>query len=99
MIVATLAQVKSCVFLARGRLSTRVQGECGGDVCCADRAEWEREARNIDGREYPWGDAKEDLAQRGNMAQAGIGSTSAVGLFPRGEAVCRAADLAGTVRT
>ena len=60
-------------------------------------AEWERAARHTDGRAYPWGEGMEDLAQRCNMAETGIGHTSAVGLFPGGLAQCGAADMAGNV--
>ena len=58
--------------------------------------EWERAARHTDGRLYPWGD-EGDLAQHCNMDDTGIGSTSAVGSFPAGHAVCGAADLAGNI--
>jgi formylglycine-generating enzyme required for sulfatase activity len=58
--------------------------------------EWERAARHIDGRIYPWGNVG-DPAARCNMRNTGIGSTSAVGLFPSSYAVCGAADLAGDV--
>ena len=59
-------------------------------------AQWERAARHTDGRTYPWGEA-DDVAQRCNMSDTGIGSTSAVGIFPRGNAFCGAADMAGNV--
>jgi formylglycine-generating enzyme required for sulfatase activity len=68
--------------------------------------EWERAARHTDGRAYPWdkdgsvftlGKNPADIAQRCNMSQSGIGHTSAVGLFPGGDAECGAADLIGNV--
>lgn len=58
-------------------------------------AEWERAARHTDGRLYPWGD--DYLAGACNLNDAGIGGTTAVGLFPAGNAVCGAADMAGNV--
>ncbi len=58
--------------------------------------EWERAARHTDGRKYPWGD-QEECAARCNMTETGIGHTSAVGIFPSGNAACGAADLAGNV--
>lgn len=69
-------------------------------------AEWERAARGLAGREYPWGDEDKDLAGCCNMGGTGLGHTSPVGMFPRGdtppEAVGAAggpglADLAGNV--
>ncbi len=58
--------------------------------------EWERAARHTDGRAYPWGN-EEECAHRCNMDETGIGHTSAVGMFPSGNAACGAADMAGNV--
>jgi formylglycine-generating enzyme required for sulfatase activity len=66
-------------------------------------AQWERAARwnqqtgQVDARPFPWGDSGDDLAQRCNMGGTGIGHTSAVGLFPRGNAACGATDMSGNV--
>ena len=67
--------------------------------------EWERAARYAPqardyiakepGPNYPWGD--QFGVNLCNMNKTGIGSTSAVGLFPNGNALCRAADLSGNV--
>jgi formylglycine-generating enzyme required for sulfatase activity len=57
--------------------------------------EWERAARHTDGRNYPWG-AKFN-AKRRNMNETSIGDTSAVGLFPNGDALCGAADMLGNI--
>lgn len=46
-------------------------------------AEWERAARGVDGREYPWG--SELNAAMCNMRETEIGTTTAVGSFPGGE--------------
>lgn len=59
-------------------------------------AEWERAARHTDGRIYPWGN-RGNPAHHCNMGDTGISSTSAVGCFPTGKAVCGAADMAGNV--
>jgi formylglycine-generating enzyme required for sulfatase activity len=60
-------------------------------------AEWERAARHTDGRSYPWGDEAQVVEQRSNIGDTGLGHTSAVGLFPSGNAACGAADVAGNV--
>jgi formylglycine-generating enzyme required for sulfatase activity len=57
--------------------------------------QWERAARGTEGRIYPWGDDFNPL--HCNMAATGIGSTSAVGIFPAGNAPCGAADMSGNV--
>jgi formylglycine-generating enzyme required for sulfatase activity len=66
------------------------------EVTLLSEAQWERAARHTDGRLYPWS-PDQDVAQRCNMADTGIGHTSAVGMFPSGHAVCGAADMAGNV--
>ncbi len=58
-------------------------------------AQWERAARHTDGRIYPW--SGEFSSERCNMKDTGIGATSAVGIFPGGNAECGAADMAGNV--
>jgi formylglycine-generating enzyme required for sulfatase activity len=62
-------------------------------------ARWSRAAGQPDDRRYPWGDEKSevDLNERCNWDKTGIGHSSAVGLFPRGNADCGAADLSGNV--
>ena len=61
-------------------------------------ARWNGETRVADDRRYPWGGRDEkDLAERCNMANTGLGHTSAVGLFPTGQAGCGAMDLSGNV--
>jgi formylglycine-generating enzyme required for sulfatase activity len=59
-------------------------------------AQWERAARHTDGRIYTWG--KEFDPTRCNMGETGIGSTSAVGIFPGDAAECGAMDMCGNVR-
>jgi formylglycine-generating enzyme required for sulfatase activity len=66
------------------------------EVSLPTEAQWERAARHTDGRTYPWGES-EDVSARANVNESGIGSTSAVGMFPQGKAQCGALDMAGTV--
>ena len=58
-------------------------------------AEWERAARHTDGRIYPWGN--EWQSNHANTNELQLGETTAVGIFPVGNAVCGAADMSGNV--
>lgn len=78
--------VAYCHWLSRER---------GREFRLPTEAEWERAARHTDGRLYPWGNDFDPA--RCNMADTGIGGTSPVGIFPSGNAVCGAADMAGNV--
>ena len=58
-------------------------------------AEWERAARHIDGRTYPWGhEWQEGLI---NSEKLGVNATSSVGAFPASKAVCGAEEMSGNV--
>jgi formylglycine-generating enzyme required for sulfatase activity len=83
--------------------------KAGEEIRLPDEAEWEWAARwnnstgKADDRRYPWGnpprgeDEKIHLAQHCNCRHTGIGHTSAVGLFPSGQADCGVLDLSGNV--
>jgi formylglycine-generating enzyme required for sulfatase activity len=57
--------------------------------------EWEKAARGIDGRKYPWGDWDDE---RCNTAEACILATTPVGQYsPAGDSVYGCADMSGNV--
>ncbi len=58
--------------------------------------EWERAARHIDQRRYPW-DSTEPDAERANYATGELQQPSPVGCYPAGVAACGALDLAGNI--
>jgi formylglycine-generating enzyme required for sulfatase activity len=58
--------------------------------------EWEKAARGIDGRVFPWGDAFDPALC--NTREGGIGATTPVGRYsPDGDSPCGCADMAGNV--
>jgi len=58
-------------------------------------AEWEKAARGIDGRTWPWGNRWDET--RANTRETGLEQPSPVGILPRGDSPYGAADMAGNV--
>lgn len=58
--------------------------------------EWERSARHIDTRPYPWGTAQPD-PERANYADTGLGASAPIGCLHRGTAACGAQDMVGNM--
>jgi len=57
--------------------------------------EWERAARGVDGRRYPWGDEWDK--GRANTSLSGIVGTTSVGAYPEGKSPVGAFDMAGNL--
>lgn len=57
--------------------------------------EWERAARGIDGRSYPWGETF--TPAHANTRESGVGGPTPVGVFVEGESSSGALDMAGNV--
>jgi formylglycine-generating enzyme required for sulfatase activity len=61
-----------------------------------DEREWEKAARGVRGRRWPWGD--DDDAGRANVSERKVGGTSPVGRFIAGASPEGLVDLIGNVR-
>jgi formylglycine-generating enzyme required for sulfatase activity len=58
-------------------------------------AEWEKAARGVDGRKYPWGNEWDKT--KANTSDGGPGTTTLVGTYPQGASPYGCLDMAGNV--
>jgi formylglycine-generating enzyme required for sulfatase activity len=76
-----------CVWLSQ---------KTGKQYCLPSEAEWEKAARGVDRRVYPWGD--QFGPERANILDANVGDTTIVGRFsPQGNSPYGCVDMVGNV--
>lgn len=63
-------------------------------ILLPSEAEWEK-ACGVDGRRYPWNDKQ--ISDHANYNKMGIGTTTTVGIFPKGQSPYGVLDMAGNV--
>ncbi|HEU5089228.1 MAG TPA: formylglycine-generating enzyme family protein [Roseiflexaceae bacterium] len=69
--------------------------QSGMRVTLPSEAQWERAARGVDGRVFPWGDTWD--GSRANTRESGLGATQPVGSYSSGASPAGCLDMAGTV--
>jgi hypothetical protein len=72
-----------------------LSNKLGYEVRLPTEQEWERAARGMDARAYPWGNEFE--ITRANTGEGGIRQTTCVGIYPSGKSPYGAIDVSGNV--
>jgi formylglycine-generating enzyme required for sulfatase activity len=81
-----------CVAYCRWR-----SAETGQLYRLPTEAEWEKGARGVDGRQYPWGDKFEASRLNAREGEQQLRTTTPVGIYPTGASPFGAFDCAGNV--
>ena len=93
-------QMHPANFVTSAQARTFCTGSGRGDLC--SEAQWEKAARGVDARTYPWGEAEASCAfahmvAPNNVAGCGLESTAPVSGFPQGRSPYGVLNMSGNV--